>query len=310
MKNQYMFFEEQLFDGFDLSDYKKTDISIPNTNVHIYEFECVETEEGLEEEQAKKLDQLSERISDKYADLYKIVGSESSQYFCERIYPLIVKIETKLRYALYASRALFENGNVDKDSFKIGQKTKKEIEEADFGEIYEAVFTDGDLQGTVKEINGQKLTKADLIKKIESVEEHSLWEQIVGTNYNYIVEHFLEIKNYRNGVMHNHLITYEQYVCEQSILNHAIEELDRVINDKLLVNDSTYSNSTNIMDVLGGMVVLVGAAAVAINKFVHSEKGQNIIKGLEMLGDVAYKSTLLMGNDAEEIVEEDSDELE
>ena len=37
-------------------------------------------------------------------------------------------------------------------------------------EIYEAVFTDGDLQGTVKEINGQKLTKADLIKKIEVVD--------------------------------------------------------------------------------------------------------------------------------------------
>ena len=106
------------------------------------------------------------------------------------------------------SRALFENGNVDIDSFKIGQKTKKEIEEADFGEIYEVVFTDVDLQGKVKEINGQKLTKADLIKKIESVEEHSLWEQIVGANYNYIVEHFIEIKNYRNDVMHNHLLTY------------------------------------------------------------------------------------------------------
>lgn len=133
----------------------------------------------------------------------------------------------------------------------------------------------------MKEINGQKLTKADLIKKIEAVEEHSLWEQIVGINYNYIVEHFLEIKNYRNDVMHNHLLTYEQYVCEQSILNHAIEELDRVINDKLLVNDSTYSNSTNIMEVLGGMIVLVSAAAAALNKFAHSETGQNLIKGLE-----------------------------
>ena len=311
LKNKYMFFEEQLFDGFDWSDYKKTDISIPNTNVHIYEFECVETEESLEnEEQAKKLDQLSERIGDNYADLYKIVSSESSQYFCERIYPLIVKIETKLRYVLYVSRALFENGNVDKDSFKIGQKKKKEIEETDFGEIYEAVFTDGDLQGTVGKINDQKLTKADLIKKIESVEEHSLWEQIVGTHYNYIVEHFLEIKNYRNDVMHNHLLTYEQYVCEQSILNHAIEELDRVINDKLLVNDSTYSNSTNIMEVLGGMVVLVGAAAVAINKIVHSEKGQNLIKGLEILGNVVYKSGLLSDSDSEEIVENDLDEFE
>ena len=274
-----MFFKEQLFDGFDLSDYKKRNINIPNTDVHIYEFECIDSEKNLDdEEKAKKLDQLSKRISDKYADLYKIVSSESSQYFCEKIYPLIVKIETKLRYALYVSRALFEDGNVDKNSFKIGQKIKKEMEETDFGEIYEAVFTDSDLQGKVKEINGQKLTKADLIKKVESVEENTLWDQIVGANYNYIVEHFLEIKNYRNDVMHNHLLTY-----------------------KLLTNHSSYSNKTNIMDVLGGMLVLVGTAAVAINKFMYSEKGKSLIKGLEVIGTAIEKNTLLLDDEEKEV---------
>lgn len=302
MKNQYMFFKEQLFDGFDLSDYKKRNINIPNTDVHIYEFECIDSEKDLDdEEKAKKLDQLSKRISDKYADLYKIVSSESSQYFCEKIYPLIVKIETKLRYALYVSRALFEDGNVDKNSFKIGQKIKKEMEETDFGEIYEAVFTDSDLQGKVKEINGQKLTKADLIKKVESVEENTLWDQIVGANYNYIVEHFLEIKNYRNDVMHNHLLTYKQYIREQKVLNRAIEEFDKVINDKLLTNHSSYSNKTNIMDVLGGMLVLVGTAAVAINKFMYSEKGQSLIKGLEVIGTAVEKNTLLLDDVEKEV---------
>lgn len=302
MKNQYMFFKEQLFDGFDLSDYKKRNINIPNTDVHIYEFECIDSEKNLDdEEKAKKLDQLSKRISDKYADLYKIVSSESSQYFCEKIYPLIVKIETKLRYALYVSRALFEDGNVDKNSFKIGQKIKKEMEETDFGEIYEAVFTDSNLQGKVKEINGQKLTKADLIKKVESVEENTLWDQIVGANYNYIVEHFLEIKNYRNDVMHNHLLTYKQYIREQKVLNSAIEEFDKVINDKLLTNHSSYSNKTNIMDVLGGMLVLVGTAAVAINKFMYSEKGKSLIKGLEVIGTAIEKNTLLLDDEEKEV---------
>lgn len=244
---------------------------------------------------------MSKRISDKYADLYKIVSSESSQYFCEKIYPLIVKIETKLRYALYVSRALFEDGNVDKNSFKIGQKIKKEMEETDFGEIYEAVFTDSDLQGKVKEINGQKLTKADLIKKVESVEENTLWDQIVGANYNYIVEHFLEIKNYRNDVMHNHLLTYKQYIREQKVLNSAIEEFDKVINDKLLTNHSSYSNKTNIMDVLGGMLVLVGTAAVAINKFMYSEKGKSLIKGLEVIGTAIEKNTLLLDDEEKEV---------
>lgn len=302
MKNQYMFFKEQLFDGFDLSDYKKRNINIPNTDVHIYEFECIDSEKNLDdEEKAKKLDQLSKRISDKYADLYKIVSSESSQYFCEKIYPLIVKIETKLRYALYVSRALFEDGNVDKNSFKIGQKIKKEMEETDFGEIYEAVFTDSDLQGKVKEINGQKLTKADLIKKVESVEENTLWDQIVGANYNYIVEHFFEIKNYRNDVMHNHLLTYKQYIREQKVLNSAIEEFDKVINDKLLTNHSSYSNKTNIMDVLGGMLVLVGTAAVAKNKFMYSEKGKSLIKGLEVIGTAIEKNTLLLDDEEKEV---------
>lgn len=297
-----MFFKEQLFDGFDLSDYKKRNINIPNTDVHIYEFECIDSEKNLDdEEKAKKLDQLSKRISDKYADLYKIVSSESSQYFCEKIYPLIVKIETKLRYALYVSRALFEDGNVDKNSFKIGQKIKKEMEETDFGEIYEAVFTDSNLQGKVKEINGQKLTKADLIKKVESVEENTLWDQIVGANYNYIVEHFLEIKNYRNDVMHNHLLTYKQYIREQKVLNSAIEEFDKVINDKLLTNHSSYSNKTNIMDVLGGMLVLVGTAAVAINKFMYSEKGKSLIKGLEVIGTAIEKNTLLLDDEEKEV---------
>lgn len=297
-----MFFKEQLFDGFDLSDYKKRNINIPNTDVHIYEFECIDSEKNLDdEEKAKKLDQLSKRISDKYADLYKIVSSESSQYFCEKIYPLIVKIETKLRYALYVSRALFEDGNVDKNSFKIGQKIKKEMEETDFGEIYEAVFTDSDLQGKVKEINGQKLTKADLIKKVESVEENTLWDQIVGANYNYIVEHFLEIKNYRNDVMHNHLLNYKQYIREQKVLNSAIEEFDKVINDKLLTNHSSYSNKTNIMDVLGGMLVLVGTAAVAINKFMYSEKGKSLIKGLEVIGTAIEKNTLLLDDEEKEV---------
>ena len=93
------------------------------------------------------LDTLSGRLADAYPDAFQIINSESSQFFCAQIYPLIVSFETKLRYALYISRALFENGNVNKKSFgyTVG-KTEKLIEEIDFGEIYDAVFTDKDLK--------------------------------------------------------------------------------------------------------------------------------------------------------------------
>lgn len=306
-----MFFEEQIFEGFDLSEYIKVDINIPNTKVHVYEFECLESKEGFDEEtRARKLDALTARLENDYNNSFQIVHSESSQYFCERIYPLIVKFETKLRYAVYISRALFENGNVNKESFKIGQKTKKEIETTDFGEIYEALFTDAELQGKVAKINGQKLTKTDLIKEIGDLEERTVWEQIVGTDYNYIVEHFLEIKNYRNDVMHNHLVTYEEYIQEQTILQKAIAELERVINDKLLVNNSSYSNTNNVIDVLSGLLLLVGAVAVAANKAANSEIGKNVIKGLEVLGNAVYKNSLLLNSDADRIILSDVEEPE
>lgn len=295
MKNQYMFFEEQLFEKFDLSDYIKSDINIPNTDVHIYEFECTELEEVMDDEsRAHKLDQLTECLKENYNEKFQVVHSGSSQFFCGKLYPLVVEFETKLRYAIYISRALFENGNVNRESFKIGTKTKKEIEETDFGEIYEALFTDVTLQEKVKRINGQKLTKADLIKEIEAVEECSVWEQIVGTGYDYIAKHFLEIKNYRNDVMHNHLLTYEEYIREQKILQKAFTELERVTNDKLLVNNSSYSNKINIIDVLGGIVVLLGTAAKKMNEFANSETGQNIIKGLEVIGNAAYNTRMLL----------------
>lgn len=195
MKNQYMFFKEQKFEECDLCEYSKKDTSIPQTDVHIYEFECQEIEK-YNDDKAKKLDELTTVFEQTYAGLFQIINSESSQYFCSQIYPLVVKFETKLRYVLYISRSLFENGNVNKDSFLLDvDRKKKEIEEIDFGKIYEAIFTDKDLQGKVKELNGRKLTKADLIKEVQLMDENTMWRQIVGTGYTYIENHFLEIIN-------------------------------------------------------------------------------------------------------------------
>ena len=197
MKNQYMFFSEQLFEGFDLSEFEKSDTCIPNTDVHIYEFVCIDSDTCCDDEaKAKKLDSLSQHLTDTYTDSFQVISSESSQYFCRQIYPLVVSFETKLRYALYISRALYENGNVNKESFRYGNdKNKKLIEEIDFGEIYDAVFTDKDLKPSLMKEYSANLTKADLIKRIQAINENTVWRNIVGTGYDYIETHFLEIKD-------------------------------------------------------------------------------------------------------------------
>ncbi len=252
MKNQYLFFKEQAFEDFNLTDYKKNDIAIPQTDIHIYEFECKETDSATEELQARILDDLTQRLLHVYKDEFQVISSESSQYFCKELYPLVVSFETKLRYVMYVSRSLYEK-NVSVESFPIG-KEKKSMEEIDFGTIYEALFTDTKFYDNVRKMNGRVLTKADLIKQIESLEEDSVWRKIVGPEYNYIEKHFLEIIGYRNDVMHNHLIGYETYVAAKTVLKRAVQELERAIDDKLIENKSQYSNKNDIAKTLGDYV--------------------------------------------------------
>ncbi len=83
------------------------------TDFNRMKFKCKETEETSDDEsKAKKLDELTQRLEKDFADQFITVNSKSSQFFCSQLYPLIVEFETNLRYALYISRALFENGNV------------------------------------------------------------------------------------------------------------------------------------------------------------------------------------------------------
>ena len=307
MKNQYMFFAEQLFDGFDLTGFVKTDVCIPNTSVHIYEFACEDDDSSIDDEaKAKRLDTLSGRLAEAYPDAFQIINSESSQYFCGQIYPLIVSFETKLRHALYISRALFENGNVSKKSFQYTvAKTEKLIEEIDFGEIYDAIFTDKDLRPRLMKEYTLNLTKADLLKRIQEIEEDTLWRKIVGTGYGYIENHFLEIKDFRNDVMHNHLISGKRFDVAREVLQKANAELERAISDKLIVNRSEYLNEVDIVGALKGMTAAFRTITASISQLWDADYSQNIAQALSLIGErMAQNSALMTGTN--ELVE-DSD---
>ena len=246
-----MFFDVQNFDSLDISDYSKNATSIPKTHIWIYEFECADNS-LCEEEKANKLDRLSQQLMDKYKDLFQIVNSESSQYYCRQLYPLVVEFETKLRYALYISRALFEAENVNKDSFlyEIEKKNKKSVEEMDFGIVYEVFFTDRTLKSRLHQEYDSHLTKTDLLKIIENMEEKTIWSDCVGDRYNFISTHFLAIKTFRNHVMHNHLIGNKLFQEAKETFAKANAELEKAISDKLIVNESKFLNTFDILRML------------------------------------------------------------
>ena len=282
MKNQYMFFQKQQFDDLPLDDYKLTDRDIPNTDVHIYSFECIETDSICDEpSMAKKLDELSQTLSEKYSELYITISSDSSQHFCKELYPLVVSFEIKLRQAVAISRALYEKGNVDLGSFYFDvDKKKKTLEEMDFGKIYEVVFTDTTLRERVKKLHDRNFTKEDLILRIKDLEEETLWRKLVGTDYRYIESHFLAIEAFRNDVMHSHLIDYKSFQEARSILAEGNAELEMAINNKLITNTSSFSNGVNVVNAIQAMIDAFNAAVNATNTI---ENINNTSKSIDLL---------------------------
>lgn len=298
-----MFFENQNFGSFNLEGYIMKDICIPNTDIHIYEFKCGELEgECADESSSKKLDELTHRLNETYNGKFQIVNSDSSQYFCGSLYPLIVKFETKLRYAVYVSGALYNKEKISIEALEIGYgQKKKSIEEADFGQIYEALFTDNELQSKIGKLNDKKWTKADFMNKIDEIEENSMWEKIVGKDYRYIASNFLKIKDFRNGVMHNHLISYDTYINAKEILKKAHSEIEQVIKDKLITNKSKYSNDVNVLDDLNQIFESIRLFATVVDKFFDSEKLKTAGKGLERFSEVLSTSDCLQNKRFENI---------
>lgn len=270
MKNQYLFINEEKFDEIDLSEYHISDREIPGVNVHICSIELKEADNQFTDDyKAQKLDEVSERLKDYYSDGFTTISSESSQYFCKELYPLIAEFENKFRYALYISRALYTKEPLTIESFRIKTASKgiklQSFEDLEFFESYKYFFTDPDVIDKVKHMNNSILTKDDIIKYVNSIEENIIWHDWVGTKYKFIEEHFHEIKGYRNDVMHNHLINHERYTGAVDILKEANAELDQIINDKLLANKSKYANNQNIFDSLGSAIKTGETVASAIN---------------------------------------------
>ena len=278
MKNQYLFFESQDFTNANLTGFTKIDIPIAKSPVHIYEFEYRGTGEVVESEAAKELDKLTGQLTKLYPDRFQTILSESSQFFCGELYPLVVRFELTLRRVYYITKVLSVSGCVNKELLLVELDKKKKtntaaIEELDFGTIYDAIFTDQEFKNRLLNNEYKKdLTKADLMKAINNMEEVTLWRKLVGSMNSYIENSFLLIEEYRNHVMHSHLIDYETFARARSTFNKANEELDSVIDEKLIKLNRNTPSTADLVVGLKAFLLVAAEASTEYNKFANSEE--------------------------------------
>lgn len=182
------------------------------------------SEDGENEKIAKRLSDVDEYVRKNFN--VKVLEHESSAYFTKRLYPLISVFEHKLRKLLYLKSAI----NHDEKSIS----NISDLESKDFGEIFTLLFIDTIFMGKVKEKlnkqNRESFSKASVIAAIESIDENTLWDVLLGKDsVSTLRKRFNDVRDYRNDVMHSHHISWKRFKDIMSLYKKINDELNKAI---------------------------------------------------------------------------------
>ena len=218
------------------------------TDLWVIKFEI----EQNNKDAAKILSRINDSITQSYSPI--VLSNESSEYFNKVLFPLANKFERLLRKYLYLKWNSYTGEELP--------KVIKNLEEKDFGEIFNILFIDDDFNKKVKErINAKGssgvFSKSDLIHIIGELEEKTTWNAIIGNDVlQYVRENFIAIKNYRNDIMHAHNFGYEHFLNAQHMFEMANDEIETEISNILSMPKSSVGSKQELNALLNKMVEL------------------------------------------------------
>lgn len=202
--------------------------------------------DGDNENAAKQLSSLDEHVQTSFH--VTVLESGCSAYFNKRLYPIINEFENNLRKLLYLTSAINQD---EKSTANITG-----LEAQDFGQIFTLLFVDNafvdKVKGDIKNRNRDYFSKADVIASIESIDENTLWDVLLGKDSVPLLrKRFNDVRTYRNDVMHSHYINWKRYRDISDLYKKINVELDEAINDIEVVESKTPSKP-NFNQVLEG----------------------------------------------------------
>lgn len=192
-----------------------------------------------------------------------VLQNDCSAYFNRSLYPLVNQFERLLRKYLYIKSISYTGQKLE--------KTISDLEKKDFGEIYELLFVDKDFCKQVKnQTSNPNYSKLQIQRKIDEISENTVWNTVVGIDkLTEIKENFIDIKDFRNDVMHAHNISYEDYKNQQKMFKNVNMILSNEI-EKMIKYPVTKENSETVIDTI-------------------SERLQNVIDNTMRAGETAMK---------------------
>lgn len=179
------------------------------------------------ENSARILSNIDTLLKEKYDQSIMLIDDGYSAYYNKNLYPIFNLFETKLRVLLYLCNLI----NPEEKR----EKQINNIENLDFGKLFEFLFTTDSFNKESKIIINyadHRYSKKELIDKINSIEEETVWSKLVGsTMLETLQENYLEVKSYRNDVMHSRNMPTEKYNKIKKLMSIVQIKLDLLINN-------------------------------------------------------------------------------
>ena len=245
MKLQYLYVDEsykKILKENKLINYNE----IRKDNIFIFYFE----QEGENEDSAKFLSSIDTVLS-KCLDSKKYfkLNDEAGEYFNKILYPLCNKFERLLRQVLCICA-------MSKQEDKALKRCRK-LESINLIDIYNTFFTDEIFSNQIKSILQERnLTHKDLVTYM-FVPENTLWEKLFNKDYQEIPDNFIDIKFYRNSVMHTKNIdffTFQKAKEKLKLVNDKLEDiLDKLLSGSILIEDDSSKRLAKMIEEIENM---------------------------------------------------------
>lgn len=187
---------------------------------------------------SNKNEESAKMLSDVHAFLIQyspiVLSCESAAYYNKKLFPLINDLERKLRELLYLAVSISDD--------KTAQSILINLEEKDFGEIFDLLFIDLNFIAVLKSnVNATKegeffgksrYTKNEIQEYLNGLKEDAVWDRILGKNVAPTLrKRFRDVQTYRNDVMHAHNINEEIFELAQDLFVRINNELDDAIKE-------------------------------------------------------------------------------
>lgn len=247
--------------------------------------------EGKDERTARKMSEIDSYVREHFNVI--VLQNDCSEYFNNRLYPLMSMFERKLRRMLY----VFSGIKKDDESVKEINK----LEEKNLGEIFSLLFIDDGfmsrVKDNVKKRNREEFSKAEILKLIEEERESVLWDNLLGKDIVPTLRlHFREIRNSRNDIMHSHDIGYKEYRACRKLLEKINREIDEALNNVSIKEQiskrtvpfgKTLAQALNSQDYFAGLQAM-SVAAETMASVVNSPDFESLQKSIQNITSTVY----------------------